>query len=105
MDPTTFDNLQEIRRRHPIEFGKICQILLAIACVRVGFRRVVERCVQGVDIDAGEHATFPNLSIEVKTTLSGKIHIGQKDIEGLAGRAKAIRDRTAEDYRRTDQGS
>src|SRR5438045_6882388 len=72
MDPATFDNLQEIRRRHPIEFGKICQILLAIACVRVGFRRVVERCVQGVDIDAGEHATFPNLAIEVKTTLSGK---------------------------------
>src|SRR5438445_13347170 len=88
MDAATYDRLQRIRKRHPSEFGKVCQILLAISCCRLGFTRVIERSVQGVDIDASEHTTLPNFSIEVKTTLTDKVQIGQKDIEGLAAKAK-----------------
>lgn len=69
MDTVTFDSLNEIHARHPKEFGKVCQILLAIAFYRLGFRRVVERSVQGVDIDISDHATFTPFSIEVKTTI------------------------------------
>jgi len=88
MDAATFYRLKRISERHPREFGKICQILLAICFCRLGFRRVVERSVQGVDIDISDHLTFPNFSIEVKTTLNNTVQIGQKDIKGLEIKAK-----------------
>lgn len=88
MDAGTFDRLKRVRERHPTEYGKVCQILLAISFCRLGFKRVVERSVQGVDIDVSEHSTFPNFSIEVKTTLSDTVQIGQKDIKGLEIKAK-----------------
>src|SRR6266851_2418971 len=50
---------------------------------RAGFGRVVERSVQGVDIDASGHPSFPNFSIEVKTTVDVKVHLARKDIDGL----------------------
>ncbi|MBI4456893.1 MAG: hypothetical protein HY644_13485 [Acidobacteria bacterium] len=88
MDAATFDWLERIRGRHPTEFGKACQILLAISFCHLGFGRVVERSVQGVDIDISDHPTLPNFSIEVKTTLNDTLQIGHKDIKGLEMRAK-----------------
>jgi hypothetical protein len=68
------------------EFGKLCQKLLAIAFQRAGFGHVVERGVQGVDVDAaGPGGKF---SAEVKTTRSGIVKFEPKDVEGLRNRRR-----------------
>jgi hypothetical protein len=68
----------------PREFGKLCQKILAISYRRAGFSHVVERGVQGVDVDAagrdGKYTT------EVKTTINGAIVVQAKDVAGLAAR-------------------
>jgi len=66
------------------EFGKLCQKLLAITFQRAGFGHVVERGVQGVDVDAaGPGGKF---SAEVKTTRSGVVKFEPKDVDGLRAR-------------------
>jgi len=69
------------------EFGKICQKFLAIAFQMNGYSHIVERGVQGVDVDAaGKDGN--KYSIEVKTTLSRSVNIEQKDFYGLEDRKK-----------------
>src|SRR5262249_22675601 len=68
----------------PREFGKLCQKLLAITYRHAGFVHVVERGVQGVDVDAaGRQAKF---ATEVKTTINGEIVFQTKDVTGLNAR-------------------
>src|SRR5437667_302160 len=68
----------------PREFGKLSQKLLAIAFRRAGFVHVVERGVQGVDVDAaGGEAKY---STEVKTTVNHAIFFEAKDVAGLKER-------------------
>jgi len=69
----------------PQEFGKICQKLLAIAFRMGGYSRIVERGVQGVDIDAAGD-DMEKFTIEVKTTTSRDFNFEQKDYEGLKKR-------------------
>jgi hypothetical protein len=88
LDPLTFDLLERIRHRHKTEFGKICQILLAISFCKLGFKQVVEKSVQGVDIDINDHPIFPKLSIEVKTTAENTVIIEPKDVQGLKVKEK-----------------
>jgi hypothetical protein len=66
------------------EFGKLCQKLLAISYRRAGFIHVVERGVQGVDVDAA--AGKEKYATEVKTTISRAIVFQAKDVIGLAAR-------------------
>jgi hypothetical protein len=79
-------SLKDLHARHgACEFGKIVQKLLAVGFRLAGFDRVVERGVQGVDVDAvggsgGRYAT------EVKTTQKDAIPFATKDINGLAAR-------------------
>ncbi len=85
MRRATYEWLSLLYDRHgPREFGKLCQKLLAIAYRRGGFVHVVERGVQGVDVDAAEGQT--KYSTEVKTTVSETIVFQAKDVVGLAGR-------------------
>ncbi len=71
-------------RYGPREYGKLCQKLLAITYRRAGFIHVVERGVQGVDMDAtGAQAKY---ATEVKTTITGAIVFQTKDVTGLAAR-------------------
>jgi len=71
------------------DFGKICQSLLALALRENGFDHVVNRLVEGVDIDAaGDLGQF---AIEVKTTESREVLIGDKDLKGW-------KDRSRDDY-------
>jgi hypothetical protein len=60
--------LRDLHTRHGArEFGKIVQKLLAIAFRLAGFARVIERGVQGVDVDAvGD--PLERSATEVKTT-------------------------------------
>jgi hypothetical protein len=85
MQRTTYEWLILLYDRYgPREFGKLCQKLLAISFRHAGFIHVVERGVQGVDVDAARgQAKF---ATEVKTTINGEIMFQAKDITGLNAR-------------------
>lgn len=68
------------------EFGKISQKILAIAYHRAGFWHVVERGVQGVDVDAADGRE--KYATEVKTTARDSVVFRQKDVEGLRSRCQ-----------------
>jgi Holliday junction resolvase len=68
------------------DFGKICQSLLAISLRQNGFDHVVNRLVEGVDIDAsGNPGQF---AIEVKTTEGNEVLIADKDVKGWRERRR-----------------
>src|SRR5262245_8749391 len=86
MSVRVYDYLTQVRDGFgPRECGKICQKLLAISFRMAGCNHVVERGVQGVDVDAcspdGEKYT-----IEVKTTVNNQVALQPKDVEGLCQR-------------------
>ena len=83
----TIEMLKNVNNNYKIEFGKICQKLLALSFKRAGFDIIEEREVQGVDIDASINDKI-KYTIEVKTTMEQSINIKDKDIEGLAKRQK-----------------
>ena len=86
MKTEIYESLKKLHDKHkPQEFGKICQKFIAIAFKMEGYTHIVERGVQGVDVDAagkdGEKYT-----VEVKTTLYNEVIYGKKDHEGLQKR-------------------
>lgn len=84
MDPVTYQKLEAIRHKYgPSRFGKIVQKMLALTFREMGHGRIVEREVQGVDVDVGGHWT-----IEVKTTANSSVTLKQKDVTGLQARAQ-----------------
>lgn len=106
MKSDTFRRLQGLRERYgPGVFGKIAQKLLALAFYDAGFRHVVERAVQGVDIDAAGPGA-ESYALEVKTTDGDRLTISRENIEALEDRAKdgyvpviaALRIRLLEDW-------
>lgn len=83
-----FECLVALGTRHgPRERGKICQKLLAIALGAAGCTKITERGVQGVDVDVCS-ADGQKYTIEVKTTKSDFVPLGQKDVIGLRQRAQ-----------------
>jgi len=79
-------SLKELHARHGArEFGKIVQKELAIAFHLAGFARVVERGVQGVDVDAVGNS-LERYATEVKTTQTESVPFAAKDINGLKSR-------------------
>jgi Holliday junction resolvase len=68
-------------------FGKIAQKLLALALYEAGFLDIVEREVQGADIDATD-AMGKKYTVEVKTTDGESIPISSENIEALKDRTK-----------------
>jgi Holliday junction resolvase len=88
LDVGTFQRLLKIRDKFgPGIFGKITQKLLALAFYEAHFDHVVEREVQGVDIDvsAGDDKRF---ALEVKTTGGESVPISRENIDALKDRAK-----------------
>jgi hypothetical protein len=82
----TYRRLKMLHHRHGArEFGKICQKLLAVTYRLAGFTHVIERGVQGVDVDAGDGRE--RYATEVKTTQKASVPFQQKDADGLCGRA------------------
>ena len=91
MKVDTFQHLGQIRAKFgPGIFGKIAQKLLALAFYEAGFLDIVEREVQGADIDATDMAG-KKYSFEVKTTDGESVPITRENIE-------ALRDRTNDGY-------
>jgi len=78
-----YERLKKLHDKYgPQEFGKLCQKFLAIGFRMAGYSHVVERGVQGVDVDAaGEKGD--KYTIEVKTTLKKSVNFEQKDVDGL----------------------
>lgn len=83
--------LTEIHGRHPKEFGKVVQKILALAFIEQGYQLVEERAIQGVDIDVIKKDTREKHSFEVKTSQGKEVYIARKDVEGL-------KSRTTDDY-------
>jgi Holliday junction resolvase len=83
MKTEIYERLKKLHDRYGAqEFGKLCQKFLAIGFRMAGYSHVVERGVQGVDIDAaGEKGD--KYTIEVKTTLKKSVNFEQKDVDGL----------------------
>lgn len=91
MKVDTFQHLQQIRAKSgPGIFGKIAQKLLALALYEAGFLDIVEREVQGADIDATDVAG-KKYALEVKTTDGDSVPITRENIE-------ALKDRTNDGY-------
>lgn len=90
MKTETYDKLMKLYNKYGAqEFGKLCQKFLALAFKKAGFTHIVERGVQGVDIDvaveSGEKYA-EKYAIEVKTTTGRSISVGPKDVDGLRKR-------------------
>ena len=86
MKTETYERLKNVHEKYgPQEFGKLCQKLLAIAFQMAGYPHILERGVQGVDVDAGSDAA-DKYAIEVKTTMTRCIKFEQKDVDGLQKR-------------------
>jgi hypothetical protein len=84
----TYRLLKALHCRHGArEFGKISQKLLAISFRLVGFSRITERGVQGVDVDAADDFG-EKYSTEVKTTEKDSVLFRHKDKIGLAARSR-----------------
>ena len=87
MNPIVYTPLLDLHARWgPQEFGKIAQKFLAIAFRYAGYQRIVERGVQGVDVDAAGDGLVA-YTTEVKTTTSLEVLFAAKDVEGLNDRA------------------
>ncbi len=85
MRQAAYESMMRLHANYgPREFGKLCQKLLAITYRRAGFAHIVERGVQGVDVDAGDGQV--KYTTEVKTTIKHAIMFEPKDVEGLKAR-------------------
>lgn len=88
MKTEIYELLKKLHSKYgPREFGKFCQKFLAIGFQMAGYSHIVERGVQGVDVDAaGESGE--KYTVEVKTTTTTFINFEQKDADGLQKRKR-----------------
>lgn len=88
MKASTFRLLVRLRDKYgPGLFGKIAQKLLAVALRNAGFTHVVERGVQGADVDAA-NGGGEKYTLEVKTTDGHSISLSKENLDALARRTK-----------------
>ena len=96
MKVETLGLLQKLQKKYGIKgtpsgpFGKIVQKLLALSFHEMGFTNIVERGVQGVDIDITSESN-QKFAVEVKTTEKLSITISPDNVQ-------ALRDRTHDGY-------
>jgi len=84
----TLRNLQKLRKKYGHgPFGKIAQKLLALSFREIGYTHIVERSVEGVDIDIAGEASR-KFALEVKTTDGLSISLSPDNIQGLRERVR-----------------
>ncbi|HEV8112269.1 MAG TPA: hypothetical protein VGR31_05800 [Planctomycetota bacterium] len=76
--------LTELSAASGKEYGKLVQKLLAIALLESGAEALTDRSTQGIDLEATVKGK--RRALEVKTTESGALSLGKKDLEGLASK-------------------
>jgi hypothetical protein len=88
MDTLTLERLRRLRAEYGVGvFGKIAQKLLALAFCRMSFTHVVERSVEGVDIDVATGGG-DKYALEVKTTDGRSFVLSEANIGALSDRTK-----------------
>ncbi len=80
----TWRALSSLRKRQGMEYGKLVQKLLALTFLDLGADRVVDRAIQGIDLEV--EIDGRRLAIEVKTAEGDFIRLGKKDLKGLKAR-------------------
>ncbi len=88
MKHEVYRRLSELSQESDKEYGKLVQKLLAIAFCKAGAIRLVERSIQGIDLEV----TLPNdrrIAVEVKTAQDQSVKFGKKDLDGLTSQAEA----------------
>lgn len=84
----TLKRLDELKRKFGVKnkatgpFGKIVQKILALCFYEVGFSNIVERSVQGADIDFTKNGN-EKYTVEVKTTEKSFIYLSKDNIEAI----------------------
>lgn len=88
MDMQTLGLLRKLCDKYgPGSFGKIAQKLLALSFGEIGFTHIVERSIEGVDIDiAGKDDE--KFALEVKTTNGLSINLSVSNVEALRKRTR-----------------
>jgi len=84
MKPDVHRRLTELSQTAGKEYGKLVQKLLAIAFLDAGAESLTERSTQGIDLEVTLQGRA--IALEVKTTETGAVSLGRKDLEGLAAR-------------------
>ena len=80
----TMRRLARLRETRGMEYGKLVQKLLALSFLEAGAYRVTERSIQGIDLEV--ELDGRKLALEVKTTETGNVKLGAKDVKGLDAR-------------------
>jgi Holliday junction resolvase len=84
----TLQKLRQLRKRYDSgPFGKIAQKLLALSFREMGYTHIVERSIEGVDIDIAEEAGR-KFALEVKTTDGLSISLSPDNIQSLRERVR-----------------
>ncbi|HUS70468.1 MAG TPA: hypothetical protein VM075_06815 [Anaerolineae bacterium] len=87
MDTVTLGRLRELRKKYGAGvFGKIAQRLLALSFRTMGYTHVVERSVEGVDIDIAKDGE-DKFALEVKTTGAQSFILDEGNVHALRDRA------------------
>ena len=88
MKHEVYRRLSELSEASDKEYGKLVQKLLAIAFCKAGAIRLIERSIQGIDLEI----TLPDerqIAVEVKTAQDQTVKFGKKDLDGLASQIEA----------------
>ena len=80
----TVDRLAHLRETRGKEYGKLVQKVLALSFLEIGASRVTERSIQGIDLEV--EIDGRKIAFEAKTTETGSVRLGAKDIKGLDAR-------------------
>lgn len=88
MNMQTLSLLRKLRGKFgPGPFGKIAQKLLALSFREIGFTHIVERSVEGVDVDIAREDD-KKFALEVKTTEGLSISLDGSNVQALHDRAR-----------------
>lgn len=81
MNPRVHETLRALSAEKGKEYGKLVQKLLAIAFLESGADALIERSIQGIDLEV--RLAGRRLALEVKTCEGGSLTLGKKDLDGL----------------------
>lgn len=81
MNRLTRSSLDHLAHETDKEYGKLVQKLLALALLEAGATALIERSIQGIDLEF-ELAGQP-YGLEVKTSTSQAVRLSAKDVSGL----------------------
>lgn len=81
MNQQVHEKLRALSAEKGKEYGKLVQKLLAIAFLESGAEGLIERSIQGIDLEV--RLAGRRLALEVKTCEGGSLTLGKKDLDGL----------------------